>query len=99
MLVFYRSEERRLRICRSALNGGLAVEDHACLMRGPKLVATILSYSSGNAGGIFAPSLYMARWPAAPWASWCVTSLPSHSDPARSRWSEGPLFAASSGRR
>src|SRR5208283_1440505 len=28
-----------------------------------KLVATIISYSSGNAGGIFAPSLYLGAMP------------------------------------
>ena len=41
-----------------ALNGGLLLKTMAilCVM---KLVATIISYSSGNAGGIFAPSLYL----------------------------------------
>jgi len=41
-----------------ALNGGLLLKTMAllCLV---KLVATIISYSSGNAGGIFAPSLYL----------------------------------------
>ena len=28
-------------------------------MRAMKIVATIVSYASGNAGGIFAPSLYL----------------------------------------
>lgn len=41
-----------------ALNGGLAVKTLAVLCAA-KLVATIISYSSGNAGGIFAPSLYL----------------------------------------
>jgi len=41
-----------------ALNGGLLLKTMLllCLV---KLVATIVSYSSGNAGGIFAPSLYL----------------------------------------
>jgi CIC family chloride channel protein len=41
-----------------ALNGGLLLKTMAflCLL---KLGATIISYSSGNAGGIFAPSLYI----------------------------------------
>ncbi len=41
-----------------ALNGGLLLKTMLllCLM---KLVATIISYASGNAGGIFSPSLYL----------------------------------------
>jgi chloride channel protein, CIC family len=41
-----------------ALNGGLLLKTMAilCFM---KLAATIASYASGNAGGIFAPSLYI----------------------------------------
>jgi CIC family chloride channel protein len=41
-----------------ALNGGLLIPAMAtlCVL---KMVATIISYSSGNAGGIFAPSLYL----------------------------------------
>jgi CIC family chloride channel protein len=41
-----------------ALNGGLLLRTMAvlCLL---KLVATVVSYASGNAGGIFAPSLYI----------------------------------------
>jgi CIC family chloride channel protein len=41
-----------------ALNGGLLLRAMflLCLV---KLVATIVSYASGNAGGIFAPSLYL----------------------------------------
>jgi CIC family chloride channel protein len=41
-----------------ALNGGLVFQTLAvlCLL---KMVATIISYASGNAGGIFAPSLYI----------------------------------------
>ncbi len=41
-----------------ALNGGLLLRTMVllCFL---KLVATIVSYSSGNAGGIFAPSLYI----------------------------------------
>jgi CIC family chloride channel protein len=41
-----------------ALNGGLLLRTMAilCLL---KLAATVVSYSSGNAGGIFAPSLYI----------------------------------------
>jgi CIC family chloride channel protein len=41
-----------------ALNGGLVLKTMVllCLL---KLVATTISYSSGNAGGIFAPSLYI----------------------------------------
>jgi CIC family chloride channel protein len=41
-----------------ALNGGLLLKTMAllCFL---KLAATIVSYSSGNAGGIFAPSLYI----------------------------------------
>jgi len=41
-----------------ALNGGLILKTMAllCVL---KLIATVVSYSSGNAGGIFAPSLYI----------------------------------------
>jgi CIC family chloride channel protein len=41
-----------------ALNGGLLLRTMIllCLV---KLAATIISYASGNAGGIFAPSLYL----------------------------------------
>jgi len=41
-----------------ALNGGMLMQTMLvlCLV---KLVATIISYASGNAGGIFAPSLYL----------------------------------------
>jgi CIC family chloride channel protein len=41
-----------------ALNGGLVLRTLVilCLV---KLAATVISYSSGNAGGIFAPSLYI----------------------------------------
>ena len=41
-----------------ALNGGLLLKTMAilCFL---KLAATIVSYASGNAGGIFAPSLYI----------------------------------------
>src|SRR5436189_2285244 len=41
-----------------ALNGGLVLRTLAVLCF-VKLVATIVSYASGNAGGIFAPSLYI----------------------------------------
>jgi CIC family chloride channel protein len=41
-----------------ALNGGLLLSTLATLCA-MKLVATIVSYASGNAGGIFAPSLYI----------------------------------------
>src|SRR5271156_996149 len=41
-----------------ALNGGLLLKTMLVLCVA-KLVATIISYSSGNAGGIFAPSLYL----------------------------------------
>jgi CIC family chloride channel protein len=41
-----------------ALNGGLVLRTMVALCT-LKLVATIVSYSSGNAGGIFAPSLYI----------------------------------------
>ena len=41
-----------------ALNGGLVLQTMAVLCV-VKLAATIVSYSSGNAGGIFAPSLYI----------------------------------------
>jgi CIC family chloride channel protein len=40
------------------LNGGLLVKTMAVLCVA-KLVATIISYASGNAGGIFSPSLYI----------------------------------------
>jgi CIC family chloride channel protein len=41
-----------------ALNGGLVLKTMAalCVL---KLAATVVSYASGNAGGIFAPSLYI----------------------------------------
>ena len=41
-----------------ALNGGLVL-NMMVLMCAAKLVATILSYASGNAGGIFGPALYL----------------------------------------
>lgn len=41
-----------------ALQGSLALKTLA-LLCGMKLVATIISYASGNAGGIFAPSLFL----------------------------------------
>jgi CIC family chloride channel protein len=41
-----------------ALNGGLVLKT-MILLCALKLVATIVSYASGNAGGIFAPSLYI----------------------------------------
>ena len=41
-----------------ALNGGLVLQTMLLLCLA-KLVATIISYASGNAGGIFAPSLYL----------------------------------------
>jgi CIC family chloride channel protein len=41
-----------------ALNGGLLFKTMV-LLCAVKLVATIVSYSSGNAGGIFAPSLFI----------------------------------------
>jgi CIC family chloride channel protein len=41
-----------------ALNGGLVLEAMV-LLCALKIVGTIASYSSGNAGGIFAPSLYI----------------------------------------
>ncbi|MEZ5291775.1 MAG: chloride channel protein [Vicinamibacterales bacterium] len=41
-----------------ALNGGLVLNT-LLLLCGVKLVATIVSYATGNAGGIFAPSLYI----------------------------------------
>jgi CIC family chloride channel protein len=41
-----------------ALNGGLVLKT-LVLLCAAKIVATLVSYSSGNAGGIFAPSLYI----------------------------------------
>jgi CIC family chloride channel protein len=41
-----------------ALNGGMLLKTMAVLC-GLKMVGTIASYASGNAGGIFAPSLYI----------------------------------------
>jgi chloride channel protein, CIC family len=41
-----------------ALNGGMLLR-MMMLLCAVKLAATIISYSSGNAGGIFAPSLYL----------------------------------------
>ncbi|MGH9569738.1 MAG: chloride channel protein [Candidatus Angelobacter sp.] len=41
-----------------ALNGGLVLKA-MILLCAAKLVGTIISYASGNAGGIFAPSLYL----------------------------------------
>ena len=41
-----------------ALNGGMILRT-MLILGAVKLVATIVSYSSGNAGGIFAPSLYI----------------------------------------
>jgi CIC family chloride channel protein len=41
-----------------ALNGGLVLQ-MLLVLCAAKLVATVVSYSSGNAGGIFAPTLYI----------------------------------------
>jgi CIC family chloride channel protein len=41
-----------------ALGGGIAMR-MLVLLCAAKLVATIISYASGNAGGVFAPSLYL----------------------------------------
>jgi CIC family chloride channel protein len=41
-----------------AMNGGLVLKI-MILLCAAKLVATVISYASGNAGGIFAPSLYI----------------------------------------
>src|SRR5439155_17459648 len=41
-----------------ALNGGMLLRT-MLLLCAVKLAATIVSYASGNAGGIFAPSLYL----------------------------------------
>ncbi|HUU34638.1 MAG TPA: chloride channel protein [Vicinamibacterales bacterium] len=41
-----------------ALNGGLVLKT-LLLLCAAKLVATLISYTTGNAGGIFAPSLYI----------------------------------------
>ncbi|HET6218782.1 MAG TPA: chloride channel protein [Acidobacteriaceae bacterium] len=41
-----------------ALNGGLLLRTLVLLCTA-KLIATVISYASGNAGGIFAPSLYL----------------------------------------
>jgi CIC family chloride channel protein len=41
-----------------ALNGGMVIQT-MLIFGAVKLLATIVSYSSGNAGGIFAPSLFM----------------------------------------
>ena len=41
-----------------AVNGGLLLKS-LLLLCAAKLVATVVSYASGNAGGIFAPSLYL----------------------------------------
>jgi CIC family chloride channel protein len=41
-----------------ALNNGLALRT-LLLLCGVKIVATLISYASGNAGGIFAPSLFI----------------------------------------
>jgi CIC family chloride channel protein len=41
-----------------ALNGGMVLKT-MLLLCAVKLAATVISYSSGNAGGIFAPSLYL----------------------------------------
>src|SRR5690606_38563537 len=41
-----------------ALNGGLLLQT-ALLLGVVKIVATVISYASGNPGGIFAPTLYI----------------------------------------
>jgi CIC family chloride channel protein len=41
-----------------ALNGGLVLQT-ALLLGGMKVVATVVSYASGNPGGVFAPTLYI----------------------------------------
>jgi len=59
-----------------ALNGGLVFKTMAVLCA-IKLVATIISYASGNAGGIFAPSLYLGAM-----AGGAVGNLVHHFAPA-----------------
>ena len=58
-----------------ALNGGLLLRTMAilCVL---KLAATIVSYASGNAGGIFAPSLYIGAM-----AGGAVGSIVHHFSP------------------
>lgn len=41
-----------------ALNGGLVLQT-ALLLGAAKIVATVISYASGNPGGVFAPTLYI----------------------------------------
>ena len=59
-----------------ALNGGLILKTMIALCA-VKLVATIISYASGNAGGIFAPSLYLGAM-----AGGAVGSVVHHFAPA-----------------
>jgi CIC family chloride channel protein len=59
-----------------ALNGGMVLTTMMVLC-GVKLAATVISYSSGNAGGIFAPSLYLGAM-----AGGAVGSMVHHFAPA-----------------
>ena len=84
-----------------ALNGGLLLKTMAilCFL---KLGATIVSYASGNAGGIFAPSLlYRRHGGRRGRACWC-TGLrrfpPATREPMRS-WAWGRSSPESSARR
>src|SRR4030095_1852479 len=43
-----------------------------------KLIATTVSYSSGNAGGIFAPSLYIGAMAGGGWCSFVHRLAPRH---------------------
>ena len=84
-----------------ALNGGLLLKTMVllCVL---KLVATIVSYSSGNAGGIFAPSLYIGAMAggAVGMIVHRLAPFPDRRTPARTRWSAWErCLPASSGRR
>ncbi len=77
-----------------ALNGGLALR-MLILLCVAKLIATLISYCSGNAGGIFAPSLYigaMAGGAIGMAAQW-VSPFPTAESGAYALVGMGTLFA------
>jgi CIC family chloride channel protein len=60
-----------------ALNGQLAVQMMALLVA-LKLVATAMCYASGNAGGIFGPSLFIGAMMGGAVGGWAHTLLPDY---------------------
>lgn len=77
-----------------ALNGGLVLKTMAALCA-LKLAATVVSYASGNAGGIFAPSLYIGAMAggAVGWLVRSIAPFPTAEPGAYALVGMGTLFA------